>query len=150
MISLMIKGPLTVLAVYILVATTSIEGICYGLQLIHVPTTIITVVLLIYRYLFMLFKEVEKVTIAYKMRAPGQKGIHYKAWGSLVGQILIRTLDRATNIYESMEIRGFKGRFASDREERFDSRSIMFLLIWAVLFILIRWTNGIELIGGLI
>lgn len=149
MISLMIKGILTVLAVYILVATTSIEEICYALRLIHVPTSIVTVILLIYRYIFTLFKEAEKVTIAYKLRAPGQKGIHYTAWGPLVGQMLLRSMDRASNIYESMELRGFKGEFEIGEKRGFDLKSIIYLIVWIVVFYLLRHTDILNVIGGL-
>ena len=150
MISLMIKGILTVLAVYLLVATTSIEEICYSLSLIHVPTTIITVVLLIYRYLFTLFKEAEKVTIAYKLRAPGQKGISYKAWGPLVGQMLLRSMDRATAIYESMELRGFRGHFDVGDKKGFKLLSFIYLLAWMSIFYLLRHTDILNIIGGLL
>lgn len=149
MLSLMIKGIFTVLSVYILVATTSIEEICYALRLIHIPTTIVTVVLLIYRYLFMLFKEAEKITIAYKLRAPGQSGIHYKAWGSLVGQMLIRSMDRASSIYESMELRGFSGEFVIDKKQGFDFKSIFYLLAWIIIFYLLRHTDILTIIGNI-
>ena len=150
MLSLMIKGVYTVLAAYLLVATTSVEEICYALKLIHVPTSVVTVVLLIYRYLFMLFKEAEKVTIAYKLRAPGQKGINYKAWGPLVGQMLLRSMDRAKAIYEAMEIRGFSGEFHTTKKRGFDMTSLIYFVIWLVIFYMVRHTDILSVIGGLV
>lgn len=52
-----------------------------------------------------------EVVQAYELRAPGQKGIHFKVWGSLMGQMLLRSMDRAEVIYESMCLRGFDGVF---------------------------------------
>lgn len=149
MVSLLIKGVLTVLSAYLLVATTSIEDICYALSRIHMPKIIVSIILLIYRYLFLMFREAEKVTIAYKLRAPGQKGIHISAWGSLVGQMLLRSMDRATYVYESMELRGFTGTFPGSKKLRIKISDICFLLIWIGIFYLIRHTNLVDIIGGM-
>ena len=108
MLTLMMKGIYSVLSAYVLIATTTIEDICRALRLIHVPKTIVMVILLIYRYIFILGQEAERIMNAYRLRAPSQKGIHYKAWGPLVGQWLIRSMDRAQAVYESMQLRGFE------------------------------------------
>ena len=108
MLTLMLKGVYSVLSAYVLIATTTIEDICRALRLIHVPKTIVMVILLIYRYIFILGQEAERIMNAYSLRAPSQKGINYKAWGPLVGQWLIRSMDRAQAVYESMQLRGFE------------------------------------------
>ena len=64
MLSLMVKGFLTVTAAYILIATTTIEKICYALRLIHVPKIIVTEILLIYRYITLLLTEAKRVVQA--------------------------------------------------------------------------------------
>ena len=48
---------------------------------------------------------------AYSLRAPNQKGIHISAWGSFLGQLLLRSMDRAQELYYSMLLRGFRGEF---------------------------------------
>ena len=93
MLSLMLKGLFSVLSAYILIATTSIEEICYALRIIHVPKIIVIVIMLIYRYFGLMGAEADRITTAYMLRAPKQKGIHYSAWGSLVGQWLLRSMD---------------------------------------------------------
>lgn len=110
-ITLFLKGGLALLASYSLMVSTGMEEICYGLQVLHVPSTMITVTLLIYRYLILFLKEVNRISIAYSMRAPGKKGIHKEAWGSLVGSMLIRSMNRGETLYESMMLRGFRGKF---------------------------------------
>jgi cobalt/nickel transport system permease protein len=111
MLTLMLKGFYCVLSAYILIATTSIEQICYALRILHVPKIIVIVILLIYRYFGLMGNEADRIATAYMLRAPKQKGIHYKAWGTLVGQWLLRSMDRAGNVYESMLLRGFNGDF---------------------------------------
>jgi len=155
MLSLMIKGVLTVLASYILVATTRIEDLCGSLTAIHVPKVIVTELLLIYRYISVLLKEVNNVTLAYSLRAPGQKGINYKSWGSLVGQILLRSIDRADEIYESMSLRGFNGHFDNKRwnfkTPGYPSlfANLLFVLIWCGIMLLFKLVPVIYIIGNL-
>lgn len=89
MFTLLLKGIFAILASYFLILTTSIEQICYALKMIHMPNILITVVMLIYRYIIVFLKEVQRIWVAYQMRAPKQKGVHYKAWGSLIGSLML-------------------------------------------------------------
>ncbi|SEL50625.1 MULTISPECIES: cobalt ECF transporter T component CbiQ [unclassified Butyrivibrio] len=137
MITLMLKGFYAVLAAYILIATTSIEKLCHALRLIHVPKIIVIVILLIERYFFIMGEEADRIATAYKLRAPRQKGIHYSAWGTLVGMWLIRSMDRAGVVYESMLLRGFKGDF--DMEEiKARPFDIIYTIAWIAIFVFIR------------
>ena len=77
MVTLMIKGIYSVLAAYLLIATTSIEKICYALRLLHIPAILVTQVLLTYRYVTVLLEEANRMTQAYSLRAPNQKGVQF-------------------------------------------------------------------------
>lgn len=111
MLTLILKGIYAVLASYLLIATTTIEKICYALRLLYVPEILVTQILLTYRYISVLLKEANSMMLAYTLRAPGQKGVHMKVWGPLVGQLLLRSIDRASSVYESMMLRGYHGVF---------------------------------------
>jgi len=137
MITLIIKGLYCVLAAYALIATTSIDDICYALRCLKVPKIIVIVIMLIYRYFDVMAQEAARITTAYRLRAPSQKGIHYKAWGTLVGQWLLRSMDRAEMVYESMLLRGFKGEF-SFNNKKVTPFDIIYPLIWATILIIIR------------
>ncbi len=137
MITLMLKGFYAVLSAYILIATTSIDDICYALRCIHVPKQIVIVIMLIYRYFGVMAKEADRITTAYKLRAPSQNGIHYKAWGTLVGQWLLRSMDRAGNVYESMLLRGFSGDFRI-RKKKARTMDYIYPLAWTTLFLIVR------------
>ncbi len=147
MATLMLKGVFTVMASYILITTTSIEGICYALRKVHIPKGIVIVILLTYRYIILLLKEVEKMTQSYKLRAPGQKGINIKAWGPFVGQLLLRSMDRAQIVYESMVLRGFNGEFVYSRPEVKKSVSTIYAIMWLVVFLCFRYLPVFELVG---
>ncbi len=149
MFTLMIKGIFTVLASYLLIATTSIEEICYALRLIHIPKIMVTQLLLIYRYITVLMAETKRITQAYSLRAPGQKGIHISAWGPLVGQMLLRSMDRADDIYESMCIRGFNGEFPRMTKKRKNKGDLIYLLVWFFVLFAFRLYPVFEIVGGL-
>lgn len=110
-VTLMVKGVYCVSASYLLMVTTRMEDLCYALRKLYVPKTFVTILMLVYRYIIVLLKELERMTDAYALRAPGQKGVHYKAWGTMVGQLLLRSMDRAQTVYDSMRLRGYCGEF---------------------------------------
>ncbi|WP_035765395.1 cobalt ECF transporter T component CbiQ [Butyrivibrio sp. NC2002] len=137
MITLMLKGFFAVLSAYILIATTSIDDICYALRILHIPKTVVVVIMLIYRYFGVMANEADRMATAYKLRAPSQKGIHYKAWGTFVGQWLLRSMDKAGIVYESMLLRGFTGDFKTHKRS-FSPTDVIYFLLWTIAFILIR------------
>ena len=149
MITLMIKGVLTVLAGYLLIATTSIEKICYAFRLLHVPKGFVVVLLLIFRYVTVLLSEARRITQAYQLRAPNQKGIHYKVWGSLLGRMLLRSMDRASDIYDSMLLRGFDGEFRIGKKKALTAADLLWPSVWILLLLLLRCFPVVRWIGTL-
>lgn len=147
MATLMMKGVFAVLASYVLILTTPMESICYAMRLIRIPKMMVTMVLLIYRYIIVLLKEAERISQAYALRAPDQKGIHYRAWGTLLGQLLLRSIDRAQTVYESMTLRGYDGSFYLDERKKADAKSIIFLTGWMGLIVLLRYVPLFEIAG---
>ena len=138
MMTLICKGINTVLASYLFIATTSIEKICYALRLLHIPKILVTQVLLSYRYISVLLQEVNKSVQAYALRAPHQKGIQYRVWGSMVGQLLLRSIDRAGVVYESMVLRGFTGEFYHGKTKSCSYRDYGYLMSWTVIISALR------------
>lgn len=134
MVTLILKGVYTVFATYLLIVTTTIEKICYAMRLLHIPSVLVTQILLTYRYISVLLKEANTIMQAYLMRAPHQKGVQMKVWGSLVGQLLFRSVDRAQNVYESMTLRGYQGEFCYVMQERCRAKDYRYLLIWLAIF----------------
>ena len=147
MITLMIKAVLTVLASYLLIATTSIEKLCYALRKIHVPQMIVVEIMLIYRYITVLLAEARRITQAYSLRAPGQKGVAFKAWGPLLGQMLLRSMDRAGELYESMCLRGFRGEFYVHGKPARAVPSLLYLLLWTAVMTVLRLFPVMQLVG---
>lgn len=150
MISLMMKGIFAVVASYILIVTTSIEKICYALRLIHVPRELVTLILLSYRYVIVLLKEVQRISDAYQLRAPKQKGIHIKAWGSLAGQLLLRSMDRAQVVYESMTLRGYDGEFSPGQEKESIGKNLCYFILCVGMILFLRVIPLFYIVGNIL
>lgn len=150
MITLMLKGIFCAAASYILAVTVGIGQICRTLRLIHIPEEIVTIIMLLYRYLMMLIKEVERMQQAYRLRAPKQRGLRFKTWGSFVGLLLLRSMDRAEEVYESMKLRGFQGKMQYTPSHGNPVAGILYLLLWGMFFLAARLVPIFQMVGNLL
>lgn len=149
MLTLMFKGCLTLMASFLLVATTPVDVLCAALRRIHVPAVMTTLFLLVYRYIGVMMKEASVMAQAYSLRAPGQKGIHISAWGSFLGQLLLRSMDRAGELYHSMVLRGFQGDFFYIELPGWRVGSVLFTALSVCFFMCARFVDIAQLIGNL-
>lgn len=148
MITLMLKGMFCVTASYILAVTVGIGQICYALRLLHMPKEFVTVIMLMHRYLMILIKEVERMQQSYRLRAPSQKGLRYKVWGSFVGLLLLRSMDRAEEVYGSMKLRGFQGEMQFSPRKSSRGKSIFYVLLWGAFFLVLRMFPVFQMAGS--
>lgn len=149
MVTLMMKGVFSLMASFLLIATTSIDALCAALGNLHVPPILTTLLLLTYRYIGVMLEQVGIMTEAYKLRAPEQKGIHISAWGSFLGQLLLRSMDRAEELYHSMQLRGFQGMFYYANVPPCKCNSIIYCVICIIAFLGARAVPVASLIGNL-
>lgn len=150
MITLMMKGVFCVTASYILIATTPFDRICAALRKLHIPGFIVTLLLLTYRYISVMMEEVSVMTDAYMLRAPRQKGIQKSAWGSFLGQLLLRSMDRAEDLYSSMKLRGGGGEFLYAELGKCKTADYVFLLVSTAAFITMRYIDITSMLGRLV
>lgn len=148
MVTLMIKGVFCAAASYILAVTAGIGQICHALRLLHIPEEIVTVIMLMHRYLMVLIKEVERMTQAYRLRAPNQKGLRFKTWGSFVGLLLLRSMNRAEEVYESMQLRGFQGKMQGSSLHSKKAAGIVYVLLWTMCFVILRIFPVFRIVGS--
>jgi cobalt/nickel transport system permease protein len=150
MVTLMLKGVFCLMASFLLMATTSIDKLCAALRIFHVPKMLVTLLLLTYRYAGLMTEELAVMTDAYHLRAPGQKGIHISAWGSFLGQLLLRSMDRAQELYSSMLLRGYHQHFHYADVKPFRPRDVIYIVVCFAAFFLLRSVRIAELLGGTI
>ena len=148
MLTLMLKGVFSLMASFLLMATTSIDSLCAALRQLHFPKVLVTLLLLTFRYVGVMTEELGVMTDAYHLRAPGQKGIHISAWGSFLGQLLLRSMDRAQELYSSMQLRGYRQEFPYADVKPFRGRDALYLAGCAAFFLLLRCVRVAQLLGG--
>ncbi|PKM83109.1 MAG: cobalt ECF transporter T component CbiQ [Firmicutes bacterium HGW-Firmicutes-14] len=148
-LSITLKSVLTVSAALLLIATTGMDKLGSALRMLKIPRLFVLQLLLTYRYISVLMEEVSRVLRAYAMRSPQQKGVHWSVWGSLAGQLLIRTFERAQRVYLAMRLRGFTGEYNTGGYPGIAARDIAYMAGWTVFFVIARIYNIPMLIGSL-
>jgi cobalt/nickel transport system permease protein len=149
-VSLIMKGTLAVTAALLLIATTGMEGISLSMRKLRVPKVFVMQMMMTYRYLSVLMEETARTIQAYSLRALGHKAIDKHIWGPLLGQILLRTMDRAQRIYEAMCLRGFSGEYRIGTSGTFQTGEILFVLFWSGYFVIARQINIPILLGNIL
>ena len=147
MLTLMMKGVFCLMASFLLIATTSIDSLCHALRELHVPKMLVTLLLLTYRYVGVMTEELAIMTDAYHLRAPGQKGIHISAWGSFLGQLLLRSMDRAQELYSSMLLRGYDQEFHYAKQRAFRIGDGVYMVVCIGAFLLLRNVHVAQVLG---
>ena len=148
-LSIQVRFCLTVGTALVLIAVTSFQGLCAALQRLGVPQVLTVQLLFLYRYLFVLGEEAVRLVRARALRSFGGRGMGMRVYGSLLGHLLLRTLDRAQRIHLAMCCRGFSGEIRSLRELRIRGPEIVFALGWAGAFAVFRLVNVPRWVGAL-
>ena len=151
-LSIVLRGLLSVQALLVLIGSTGYYGLCRSMQRLGVPAVFTTQLLFVYRYLYVLIEEAAAMQQARDARSFGRRSYPLKIWGTLVGQLLIRTFDRAEQISRAMLARGFSGRIPEGVFERpaWKMRDTLFLAVWCSAFVLLRLCRPAENLSMLI
>jgi cobalt/nickel transport system permease protein len=105
---LVARCTLCLAAVTLLANTTPFSDLLRILKTLRVPGLMITTLALMYRYLFVLMDEAQRMKRARLCRTfvPGRRQ-HWKSLGTVISQLFIRASERAERIYCSMCARGW-------------------------------------------
>jgi cobalt/nickel transport system permease protein len=111
------RSLISIAAAVLLTATTRFPDVLHALRHLRVPAVLVSIIAFMYRYLFVLAEEVERLLrarAARSARLPGLRGGGRLGWragvvGHMAGQLLVRSLDRSDRVYQAMLARGFRG-----------------------------------------
>jgi cobalt/nickel transport system permease protein len=149
-VSIALRAVLTVGIALIMVGVTGFSAGCNALERMGMPKAFVVQLLFLYRYIFVLTEEGARTARARELRTFGGKGMEMKAYASLVGNLLLRTWERAERVYRAMLCRGFNGEFHLRRSFRFGVREAVFSIGWTSLFIFFRLVNVPLFLGSLL
>jgi cobalt/nickel transport system permease protein len=150
LLSIIIRFTLTVGAALLLIATTGFPAICMAFEKLGTPRIFAVQMLMLYRYLFILIEESIQLLRAHTLRSFSQKKIRHQVFKQLLGNLLLRTLDRAQRIHMAMLSRAFTGEIHIIRHFSFGIRETLYLVSFATVFTILRFYNIADLIGKFI
>jgi len=125
------KFVVTMLALIALVSTTPFSDLLVGLQKLGTPKLLVIQLGLLYRYIFVLIDKVQHMLRARASRKLRNLGYRQelRIASSMVGSILVRSIDTAENINIAMQGRGFDGKWRSLNKLQMHSTDWLFAAI---------------------
>jgi len=148
--SIFIRCLLTVTAALILISLTGFNSACRALLKLGVPKYFVVQLLFFYRYVFVLIDEAERMVRARSLRSFRSGAMRWKLFIPLIGNLLLRALDRAERIYLAMRCRGFDGEIRIIKQLKIRKQELIFTAGCIAVFILLRSVNIPLKIGELL
>lgn len=108
-----LKSNAIIIALIALVATMPVATAGHALSRLRVPAKLIYLLLMTYRYIFVIEQEYRRLHRAARIRGfqPGTNLHTYRTYAYLLGNLLLRSMDRAQRVYQAMLCRGFRGTY---------------------------------------
>ncbi|MEI8064522.1 MAG: cobalt ECF transporter T component CbiQ [Verrucomicrobiota bacterium] len=106
---ILMKGTLCLFTMILLANTTPFAALLAVLRRLCCPAILVTTLALMYRYLFVLMDETERMNRARRSRTfTRQRWWEWKILADVIGQLFVRSTERAERIYAAMCARGWK------------------------------------------
>jgi cobalt/nickel transport system permease protein len=135
------KTWLAVLPVILLTSTTSISDLLKGLEKLKMPAIMVMLMGFMYRYLFVIGDETERLSLARNSRSfGGGVRLHVRTLGYMAGALFLRSYERGERIYGAMLSRGFDGRGRSLNQLNMRLTDVSYMAIIMTLSLLIAFS----------
>ncbi|MCL4870144.1 MAG: cobalt ECF transporter T component CbiQ [Anaerolineae bacterium] len=116
-LSILARSWVSVQMAILLAAATPFYDLMHALRHLRVPSILVSIISFMYRYLFVMVDEVQRLIRARTARSavvPGQRSGGTVMWrakvtGHLAGQLMVRSFERSDRVYNAMLARGFGG-----------------------------------------
>ena len=149
-ISILLRGVLSLQAVVLMIEKIGFLDIFNLLRRLGFPSVLCTQLLLTYRYLAVITEEALIMKRAREARGYGRKSYPFKMWGRFIGQLLIRSTRRATNIHRAMKARGFSGTLPLGSKEVWTADCFIRLGIWTAVICGLRFIDFSKIITNFV
>lgn len=141
-----IKSNAILLAFIALIATMSFATLGHALYRMRVPEKIVHLLLMTYRYIFVIEQEYLRLIRAAKIRGfrPGTNTNTYRTYSYVIGMLFVRAAARAERVHQAMLCRGFKGKFYSLQEFQINSATWVFAIMMTAIIaglVFMEWSN---------
>ncbi|MGD9210542.1 MAG: cobalt ECF transporter T component CbiQ [Desulfobacteraceae bacterium] len=127
-----------------LIATMTIATLGHTLGRLGVPDKIVYLLLMTYRYIFVIEQEYQRLRTAVKIRGfkPGTNLHTYRTYAYLVGMLFVRASTRAQRVGQAMRCRGFNGKFYSLYRFTFTPYNHFFIILFlglSLILVMLEW-----------
>ncbi len=110
-VPIFVRGTLSFTAALWLVNVMPFDQLLVTLRRLHVPDVLLAILSQMYRFVFVLWDELDRMRIARRARSFGKSSMwaEWRVSAMMLGRLLIRALDRADRVHRSMLARGWTG-----------------------------------------
>lgn len=124
-LSIIVRSYLSIQAAVLLAATTQFPALLQAMRAVGVPRTLVAIGSFLYRYLFVLADEAQRLLRAREARSAhppekrrarrpgGSLSWRARVTGGMAGSLFIRSYERSERIYTAMLARGYDGEIRS-------------------------------------
>lgn len=145
-VSIVLKSWLAVQVALIFSMTTPFTDLLWALSSLRVRGTLVAVISFMYRYLFTLQEEAQRLLRARAARsgtADGYKSGGKLIWraqvaGGMIGGLFLRSYERSERVYEAMLARGYSGEIRMLNPPPLQKRDVLMGAVPVVLLLLIE------------
>ena len=106
-LGILARGTFAIGTMVLLANTTPFSALLELLRSLRFPPTLVTVLALLYRYLFILIDEAERILRARRARTFIRKG-RWRILGTVLGELFVRSTERSERVYFAMRARGWR------------------------------------------
>lgn len=126
-------------AAIFMTTVTPFSALLAGLRRLGMPSILVDMLSLTYRYLFVLFEEAMRLRRAATARGYRPTWLRQALLiGRLIGQLFIRSYERAERVYGAMVLRGYQGQLPLTHALRFTKTDTLALLLLIPLLVAVR------------
>jgi len=141
-----LKSNTILLAFIALIASSTVATLGSALSRLRIPEKIIYLLLLNYRYIFVMEEEYRRLIRSASIRGfrPASNLHTYKTYAYLIGILFVKASDRAERVYKAMLCRRFGGRFYSLHEFSFSRLDLIWLVVMTIAVIgleILEWVK---------
>lgn len=138
MISIMLKTFLCLAIVFLFVATTPLEDIAGAFVMLHVPYFLVSIILVTYRYIYLLVEEAGKMHQAYILRHFKKDALEMKHMGSFLGLLFVRSLHHAHLVDDAMSLRGYDPGHYYGPHQSIHAEDVFLIVLMAGVMIILK------------
>lgn len=110
---------------------------------LHIPDTLVTIIILTWRYLFIVYDDLQNMKKGLRLRG---FALHFRlrdsaVLASIVGSLMVRSFDRSERLHRAMVLRGYPGNRSAGFSADIGLKDILGAMAAVIMSGIIIWIN---------